>query len=88
MINNVFKFLTQLAKRYIAFRGTLAELAELMGFDEEEVINIEDDDFVEYLSSGVKGSVVRFGPQLSDAKIEYLKNNGTNVSSDKTTAYT
>ena len=34
----------------------------------------EDDDFVEYLSSGVKGSVVRFGPQLSDAKIEYLKN--------------
>ncbi|MBO5825460.1 MAG: UDP-N-acetylmuramoyl-tripeptide--D-alanyl-D-alanine ligase [Treponema sp.] len=38
----------------------------------------EDDDFVEYLSSGVKGNVVRFGPHLSDAKIEYLKNNGTN----------
>lgn len=64
MINNVFKFLTQLAKRYIAFRGTLAELAELMGFDEEEVINavnelIETNQIIYIIDEGIYTLTVR-----------------------------
>lgn len=37
MKNNVYKFLSKMAERNMAFRGTLKELADMMGFDNDEV---------------------------------------------------
>lgn len=37
MKKKVIKFLGKLAEHYIAFRGTLDELAEMMGYDSNEV---------------------------------------------------
>ena len=37
MKNNVYKFLSKMAERNMAFRGTLKELADMMGFDNDEI---------------------------------------------------